>query len=274
MFQKIKAWYNRPRKSWLLAQCQEIIIIIAIAFAIRTCIFGLYQVPSGSMETTLLQGDRLLADKLSYWFREPKRGEIIAFNDPTYKYSDNSIISLFQRYVYGPSNWTKRIIGIPGDHIEGKIENNKPIIYLNGKKLDETGYVNKYPLVYTPRIDYADRSKKRIAPLSYDPSFQYNKQPFYQINPDLLLKDQFNVPFITEPETPVSNGKDIFDVYLAKDEYWVMGDNRLGSSDSRFWGPLKKSLIHGRIIFRIVSMDTEESWWSLRYDKKPYKFLE
>lgn len=92
-----------------------IFVILPVAFLIRTFGFGLYQVPTGSMETTLLVGERFLADKLTYWFRPPKRGEIIAFNAPDasvcsqgYKYSKNPFTNWIERYIWGPSNWTKK----------------------------------------------------------------------------------------------------------------------------------------------------------------------
>src|SRR4030095_10404314 len=97
------------------------------------------------METTMLVGERFFADKLSYNFRKPYHGEIIAFNDPEFTYAEGYFHNLFHRYVWGPSNWTKRVIGIPGDTIMGCIEDGKPVVYRNGEKLDEA-YINKYPL--------------------------------------------------------------------------------------------------------------------------------
>jgi signal peptidase I len=139
---------TKKRKSFW-ANTVEIIGLLLLVFLIRTFGFGLYQVPSGSMETTLLVGERFFADKLSYLFREPRRGEVISFNEPpvSYHYSGNTLINLFQRYVWGPSNWTKRVIGVPGDEVRGAIEDGKPVVYLNGKKLDEP-YLNKYPLIH------------------------------------------------------------------------------------------------------------------------------
>ena len=57
------------------------------------------------------------------------------------------------------------------------------------------------------------------------------------------------------------NGTDEFSVALGSDEYWAMGDNRKGSKDSRVFGPIKRDSIHGRILFRIWSVDSDESWW-------------
>ena len=123
----------------------EILFWVVVIFLIRTFCFGLYQVPTGSMETTMLVGERFFADKATYLFRKPQRGEIIAFNDPQFHYSTSSAMFLWQNYVWGPSNWTKRVIGIPGDIVRGVIEDDKPVIYLNHKKLDEP-YLNKYPI--------------------------------------------------------------------------------------------------------------------------------
>jgi len=241
----------------------EIAVIIGAAFAIRTFVFGLYQVPSGSMETTLLVGERFVADKLSYWFRKPKRGEIIAFNDPLYQYSSNPLVNLWQRYAsWNVSNWTKRVVGVPGDHIQGKIENGVPVIYLNGKKLDESGYVNQYPIIYT----YPD------TPKSFDPAIKsWQDQPFYKMNPLRFILDELGRPIIHYPATP-NKYLDIFDKQLGKNQYFVMGDNRLGSKDSRAWGILNGDLIHGRIVYRISSVDSEEQWLLLDILKNPIGF--
>ena len=266
------SWYDNQTIK-LIAEI--LFVILPLAFAIRTFIFGFYQVPTGSMETTLLVGERFLADKLTYWFRKPDYKEIIAFDEPKYNYSKNPVVNLWQRYVsWNVTNWTKRVIGKPGDHIKGIIENGQPVVYLNGKKLDESAYVNKYPLIKVWKSNrdltlareasresyhsflqiFSDRTDSR----SYDPEKPLDQQPFYKIKPNLLVRQEDGSPVETWPGTKISN--DIFDVKLGDNEYWVMGDNRLGSSDSRFWGPLDGKLIHGRIIYRIWSMDSENSW--------------
>ena len=256
-----------------------IFVILPIAFVIRTFGFGLYQVPTGSMETTLLVGERFFADKLSYWFRKPQRGEIIAFNEPRYPYSTNSTVNLWQRYAsWNISNWTKRIIGIPGDTVKGVIEEGHPVVYVNGKKLDESSYINKYPLIlvwkYLPYEHNRYSQERAYDSRSFDPALPWDKQPFYRIDPHLIiLNPQTMEPqTILQPGTPVHSGADIFDITLGENQYWVMGDNRLGSSDSRDWGILDGKLIHGRIVFRIWSMDSTESWWFVDLIKNPLAF--
>lgn len=280
-----KELVSRSWRRTLWGQVIELVLLLMLVFLIRTFFFGLYQVPSGSMETTMLVGERFFADKLSYWFRDPKRGEIIACNAPTFKYSDNTGKRLVEKYIWGPDNWTKRIIGIPGDHVQGVIEDGKPVVYLNGQRLNEP-YLNKYPLIYECK-SYTQGCNNDICPKSYDPSKPFNQQSFYRINERFLIKNQRTGEIILDypsqaykspvpvPEDSTrfyGNNADEFNVKLGKDEYWLMGDNRRGSCDSRTWGPVKRDIIHGRITFRIWSVDSYESWWIVDLMRHPIAF--
>ncbi|MFT6765640.1 MAG: signal peptidase I [Alteromonas naphthalenivorans] len=265
MIQRIRnfiTWWNRPDKSFIADWVQSLIVILPIVFVIRTWGYGLYQVPSGSMETTMLVGESYVADKFTYLFKKPKRGEIISFDQPDYPYSKDPIKNWMQHYVFilwGPQNWTKRVIGIPGDHIQGKIEDDKTVVYLNDKKLDEP-YLNKYPLVPTTMKLSASGWK------SYDKSYSYYDQPFYRMNGHIVKAAQkmwetHGIPKEQSPGMPldnVSKGSDVYDFHLKDGQYWVMGDNRLGSYDCRGWGkPLQGSFIRGRIVFRLFSIDVQ-----------------
>jgi signal peptidase I len=288
---KFIAWVRKPNKTFNEQIIEILFVVIPIAFIIRTFGYGLYQVPTGSMETTLLVGERFVADKFTIWFSDPKRGDIISFNNPEFKYSDNKFIKMIQKYVWlpggnAPENWTKRVIGIPGDHVKGLIEDGKPVIYIKKKgesefqKLDEP-YVNKYPLVFT----YHPDSDRKLTYESYNPACSYVGQPFYrmtdaQVRLGARYAVQYGLPATLYPNTPliIDQGTiherqgDVYDVELGDNEYWVLGDNRLGSRDSRFWGKLDGSQIHGKIIYRIWSMDTIESWWILDLIKNPISF--
>jgi signal peptidase I len=259
---------KQKKQSGLWAQVSEIALLLLIAGAIRTFGFGLYQVPTGSMETTMLVGERFFADKFTILFSPLKRGDIISFNDPLFNYSTNPLVYLFQQYAWGPQNWTKRVIGIPGDTVRGVIEDGKPVVYLNGEKLNEP-YLNKYPLIYV------SMNTQR----SYDPQLSYDHQPFYRMNPYEVQKthrflERIGVTPIIYPGTPLhdGHGSDVFDVHLGPSQYWAMGDNRLGSSDSRYWGPLDRKFIHGKILWRIFSVDSDSSWWILDLLRHPIDF--
>lgn len=302
------------KKSAIWSSIVEFTVLLTVVFLIRTMGFGLYQVPTGSMETTMLVGERFFADKFTYFIKKPGHNDIIAFNDPGFIYADNKIVSLFQQYVWGPSNWTKRVIGIPGDHIRGMIEDDTPVIYRNEKKLDEP-YLNKYPLIRVWKHDpemlreqietelegvflrsgqfdetvinriMIQKWGKNSTDRSYDPKVSFEQQPFYRIIPDRIILSPLGKPELKEPGKPTYpspgiriNGKnywsdsDEFSVTLDPDEYWVMGDNRRNSHDSRFLGPIKEKHIHGRIVFRIWSIDSDEAWWIFDLFKHPIDF--
>jgi len=288
----------------------HIMLIMLGALLIRTFGYGLYRVPTGSMETTMLVGEFFFADKMSCLFAAPKHGEIIAFNDPTYDYSHNSIVNAFQRLIWGPSSWTKRVIGMPGDHIQGKIENGKPVVYRNDIKLDEP-YLNEYPLIgvwqksiKNIKQDFENNNNYLEGTLfsfkSFDPEKDYENQPWYAIDTGRVMEFQDGQPYVLHQHDPKSrisddgnfiltrhdmleplatewNGSDEFSIALGPNQYWVMGDNRCNSHDSRSFGPLDGNLIHGRIIFRIASIDSSSLldcvvhpstfWKSIRWER-------
>lgn len=292
---RIIAFIRKKNKTFTEQLIELVFIFIPIIFVVRTFLFGLYQVPTGSMETTLLVGERFFADKLTVWFTDIKRGDIISFNDPNFNYSKNASIRLMQNYLWlpgglTPSNWTKRVIAIPGDEIKGVIEDGKPVVYLkkNGEtefvKLDEP-YLNQYPLLYV----YTGNPQRPIRPESYDPDASFADQPFYKMNKKdvemgALYASMAGVSSIEYPQTPLILDKgtkyernvDIYHVKLAPKQYWVMGDNRLGSADSRAWGVLDTNIvpIHGRIVYRIFSMDSAgEDWLLVDLIKHPIDFF-
>ena len=128
--------HDRPRST-----LAEWTITILLLLFLTTTLVQAYVIPTGSMEDTLLIGDHLLVDKLSFApsgpvskyilpYTEVKRGDIIVFRYP---------VDISQTFV-------KRCIGVPGDHL--RVVNK--IVYLNGKALDEpytyhkTDYIDSY----------------------------------------------------------------------------------------------------------------------------------
>lgn len=304
---------SHSQKASFTSNVTQLISILLVVFLIRTFVFGLYQVPTGSMETTMLVGERFFADKLSYLFVKPQRGHVISLNNPMFKYSDNKIKRLFEEYVWGPVNLTKRIIGLPGEHIKGVVEDGKPVIYINDVKFEEP-YLNKYPLITVWKTDptklvktineeafalmaqnqlsrteldqfFNNRLGSNLVSKSYDPSVSYKAQPFYRIKESLIYQN--DGVLLREPGLPIEgtgetakpegvtnwwNGTDDFDITLGANEYWLMGDNRRNSGDSRVFGPVDGRLIHGRILVRIWSIDSDEDWWILDLIKHPIDF--
>ncbi len=279
-------------------------IALLLVFVLRTYIFGLYHVPTGSAEKNILVGDRIWGNKMIYNFNDIKRGDLVIFDNPEFIYDKSSAINYWwQKYVGfgipilglpdGPDNWVKRVIGIPGDTIEGRIEDGKTVIYRNGKKLDETGYVNPYPLIAVKKetglIDLDSfgsvgifnvlRKMRKIIYYTYDPDKSFEDQSFYNIKEEEVLRDLYGRPILKPAYGPEMNGDrensiDSFGpIVVPKGYYWVMGDSRRNSRDSRVWKWLDKDLIHGRASFVIYSVDSEEPFWVFELLKHPIDFF-
>jgi signal peptidase I len=183
---------------------QSLLGTVVVAVFVVTFVVQAFQIPSPSMENTLLVGDYLLVNKLCYGggslgdyfmpYRPVRRGDIVVFHYP----------------VNPAQHFVKRVIGVPGDRV--RLVNKQ--VFVNGKPLKE-------PYVHFSRP------------------------------PDDLLRDDFPrldvVPGPT-PEWWVQLHKLVEDGQLIVPEghYFVMGDNRDNSSDSRYWGFVPQANIIGR----------------------------
>jgi signal peptidase I len=150
-------------------------VAVAVAFGVRAYVIQSYLIPSASMEPTLMVGDRILVNKLSYHLHGVGRGDVVVFATPPKEAADTAVKDL-----------VKRVIGLPGDVIWSKGGR----VYIDGKVLAE---------------------------------------PW--LPPGTVTMD---LPRQTVPPN----------------EYFVMGDNRSDSQDSRYFGPIPRSLIVGRAVVR------------------------
>lgn len=94
---------------------------LALALVLRSFVIGTYYIPSESMEPTLQVGDRVFVNQLSYRWGDVERGQVIVFDRPGGPGSDGIDVLI------------KRVIGIPGDVVEGR----DGVVYRNGEKADE-----------------------------------------------------------------------------------------------------------------------------------------
>ncbi len=121
-----------PRKRrgiarWLL---RDLVVPLAVAFGVamifQATVAKPYQIPTGSMEPTIKENDRILADRLVYHFRSIHRGDVIVFNPPADLHQDTPFV--------------KRVIGIPGDTVEiehGEVlVNGQPFVVPSARKTD------------------------------------------------------------------------------------------------------------------------------------------
>lgn len=108
-------------KEEIISWIKIIITAAVIAFLLNNFIIANSRVPSGSMEKTIMTGDRVIGSRLSYYFEEPERGDIVIFHfpdDPT-----------------GKTYYVKRVIGLPGDIID--IRDGKVYVNNSDTPLDE-----------------------------------------------------------------------------------------------------------------------------------------
>ena len=183
--------------SFLKETLDTILFVLIAVIVIRFFVGELRWIPSGSMHPTLIEKDRHFVEKLSKPFRELQRGDVIVFYPPDEPLKKDffSIISRLTGLMCKDIAFIKRIIGMPGDKFEIKLEDDGYYVYINDKKLEEP-----YILSKTDWMPCRD--------------------------------DMYCGPF-TVPE----------------DNYFMMGDNRGNSQDSRFWGFLPKNRVIGRAIF-------------------------
>lgn len=299
---RLHATLKQETKSHVRQWVEAIVVALGLALIIRNFAFTLYHVPTGSAEPNILVGDRIWGNKAAYFFNDIKRGELVIFDDPREGYDESSKIQAFwQRYIGvpisflglkgGPINVVKRVIGIPGDVVEGKIEGGKTVVYLNGKKLDEP-YVNDLPLIVLYRDkgflpvrsvgplrvpDFLYKERKLVR-YSYDPAKSYAEQPYYHMDEKDIYDNANGQPILYEAFTPTpadSFGMSVDEFgprTIPEGMYWMMGDSRKNSEDSRYWQCLDKKYVHGRASFIVYSVDSEESIWLFDLIKHPIDF--
>jgi signal peptidase I len=141
---------------------QELPLLLVVAFClavlVRTFLLQAFFIPSGSMEDTLLQGDRVLVNKVVYDLRDPRRGEIVVFHgtDAWAPHKNvttsSSLIAKVGRTIGdlvgvsqpGEKDFIKRVIGVPGDRVQCCDKRGR--VTVNGVPLDEPYVIRNSPL--------------------------------------------------------------------------------------------------------------------------------
>jgi len=185
------------------------IIIFAVALFIVIRTFGVeaYKIPSGSMERTLLVGDFLLVNKALYGAEIPfTKMRLPAFRSPR-----RGDVIVFQYPLETDVSYVKRLIGLPRDTVEMR----DGVLYLNGRPQAE-----RYVIHSQPSSDQAD-------------------EEFRWQNQYLVRTAEASVGYHPSRNTwgPL---------IVPEKSYFVLGDNRDNSADSRFWGFVADALVKGR----------------------------
>ncbi len=198
-----------------------IILIIINILIIRIFIIEPFRIPSGSMIPTLLPGDFIFVNKFLYGIKIPIiNKKLIEINTP--KRGD---IIVF-KHKKNKKRYIKRIIGIEGDTITYKNKN----ITLNNKNILNIKKYKKIEIINTMAILEIINMKELISP-----NKEYKIQKYTNIE-----NNNYNYTEITVP----------------KNSYFVLGDNRDDSEDSRIWGFVEKKDILGKATIIWFSLDT------------------
>jgi signal peptidase I len=213
---------------------RSVVAALFLFIVIRSFFVEAFKIPTGSMEGTLLVGDFLLVNKLVYGaevpftkvklpgIRTPKRGDIIVFQWP----------------VDRTKNFVKRIVGLPGDTLEMR----------NGELIrNRIPQHEQYVLHTSPGSDVSDE--------------EFNWQQAYLLNA--------HQPVASSPRSPMSiasaeaspgyhpSRNNWGPLIVPEKNYFVLGDNRDNSLDSRYWGFVADSLVRGQPMVVYYSYDPD-----------------
>lgn len=275
---KSKEEVNKPKtpKEKTKEFFEQLFFAAVAAFLIITFVIQNTRIPTGSMEDTILVGDFVLVNKFIYGssspkyipftevelphfrlpaIKEPKAGDIVVFEYP----GDRDLLFATERGV----NYVKRCIGTPGDTI---VIIDK-VIFVNGKEFWIPPHI-KYLSPYS-------KPKEVIEPRIFPRGMQWNEDNYGPlVVPYKGYKISLNPDNVEQWRTTIDReyGKKVVDVEnnvvtiesipvssytFKKDYYFMMGDNRDDSLDSRFWGFVARDMVVGEAFITLFSWDRE-----------------
>ena len=216
------------QQPWWLDWTAGLFPVICIVFLLRSFLFEPFKIPTGSMIPTLHVGDLILVNKYHYGVRLPVMNKkIIEVNQPA-----RGDVMVF-RYPPDPNvDYIKRVIGVPGDEVS----------YLN-KELRVNGQLVKR----TTLPDFFDETQTTYIPQFEETLPGYDKPHKLLIYPNATLG---NSPLLKFPYFENCNYSiEGVSCKVPAGHYFMMGDNRDNSQDSRYWGFVPEQNIVGKAFF-------------------------
>jgi signal peptidase I len=200
------------KESTWIEYCKSFFPVILAVLLLRSFLVEPFRIPSGSMMPTLLVGDFILVNKFAYGIRLPVLDtKVVEIDEPA-----RGDVVVF-RYPKDPSvDYIKRVVGLPGD----KIGYYNKVLYVNGEPAGQVPagvYVGKGSGV---SMSGASERREQLGEMQHD--------------------------ILVMPRTPGLEGQYV----VGEDEYFMMGDNRDNSNDSRYWGTVPEANLVGKA-FRI-----------------------
>ncbi|MGO9085638.1 MAG: signal peptidase I [Candidatus Sulfotelmatobacter sp.] len=200
--------------------------VLVTGLFIITFIVQAFEIPSSSMEDTLLIGDHVFVNRIQFAPRSSWVGPLLPYRDVHFR---DIVVFLHPDPEYAGTYVVKRIIGVPGDRIH--LRNG--VVYRNGVALDE-------PYILHDRDNPADEYRNNFPALP--PSENEG------LSPD----------WMTYLPSNIQGG----DLVVPPGHYFAMGDHRGVSLDSRYWGFIPKENVIGRPMFIYWSFETPEGQYT------------
>lgn len=205
---------------------RSLVLCLLAYFLVRSFFVEPFKIPSSSMEPTLRIGDHIIVSKFSYsWFVPGTSYEFLRFGTPK---RGDVVIFLFPK---DPSlHYVKRVVGLPGD----KIETQRGSIKINGE--DVTSQLIEDP------IQVSAITGKSI----FDGIVRRE-----QLGPEHFILQRKHARALIDPPPMME--------IVPPDHFFVLGDNRDDSYDSRSWGPVPRANLRGKAQLIWVSIDANKS---------------
>ena len=211
------------RKSSFRDTFESLIVTVILAIFGTTFVVQAFKIPTGSMEDTLLIGDHLLVNKFAFAYPQGPLARFLPYRKihrgdvVVFKYPGNPVDA-----QEPGEHFVKRVIGLPGDSV--RVFHRQ--VFVNGKLMAEPFVRNSHPTELRPGDDFP--------PLSWDEM------------------EGATSSWQAEYQNYVKDGQ----IVVPPNKYFVMGDNREESWDSRFWGFVPRKLISGRPLIIYWSYET------------------
>jgi len=209
-------------RQWWRQEIRPLLILLLIVFSIRSSLADWNDVPTGSMRPTILEGDRIWVNKLAYDLKVPfTTWHIAEWSNP-----QRGDIAVFYS-PYDGKRLVKRVVGLPGDTIE--LRDN--VLVINGQPVEYQPIAEEIVQSLSP----ADRAG-RVFAMEQLPGQSHAVAGY----PAATATRSF-------PPQTVPEGR-----------YFMMGDNRDDSFDSRYWGTVERKQIVGRATAVVISLDRQK----------------